>query len=79
MPFLDELTNTAKQVDALLDQLMPLDTAPAKRVIDAMRYASIGQGKRLRPFLVCESARLFGVNATHALRTGAALECIHCY
>ncbi|NNF80986.1 MAG: polyprenyl synthetase family protein [Rhizobiales bacterium] len=79
MPFLDELTNTAKQVDALLDQLMPLDTAPAKRVIDAMRYASIGQGKRLRPFLVCESARLFGVNETHALRTGAALECIHCY
>ncbi|MCP5083317.1 MAG: polyprenyl synthetase family protein [Alphaproteobacteria bacterium] len=79
MPFLDELTNTAEQIDALLDRLMPLDTAPAKRVIDAMRYASIGQGKRLRPFLVCESAKLFDVEDTHALRTGAALECIHCY
>ena len=60
MPFLDELTNTAKQVDALLDQLMPLDTAPAKRVIDAMRYASIGQGKRLRPVLLLLAAEVFG-------------------
>ncbi len=79
MSFLDELSSTAERIDALLDQLMPLDSAPAKRVIDAMRYASIGQGKRLRPFLVCESAKLFDVDPQHALRTGAALECIHCY
>ncbi|MEM8686088.1 MAG: polyprenyl synthetase family protein [Pseudomonadota bacterium] len=79
MPFLDELSNTADEIDVLLDQLMPVESAPAKRVIEAMRYASIGQGKRLRPFLVCESAKLFDVGRTHALRTGAALECIHCY
>ncbi len=79
MPFLDELSNTADEIDVLLGRLMPVESAPAKRVIEAMRYASIGQGKRLRPFLVCESAKLFDVERPHALRTGAALECIHCY
>ncbi|MCA3555667.1 MAG: polyprenyl synthetase family protein [Aestuariivirga sp.] len=44
-----------------------------------MRYAALGQGKRLRPFLVVESATLFGVPRERALRTGAALECVHCY
>src|SRR5205823_5537373 len=46
---------------------------------EAMRYASLGQGKKLRPFLVIESARLFKVPAMRALRVGAALECVHCY
>jgi farnesyl diphosphate synthase len=44
-----------------------------------MRYASLGGGKRLRPFLVLESARLFDVPRASALRTGAALEMVHCY
>ncbi len=44
-----------------------------------MRYASLGGGKRLRPFLVVESARLFGVTGASALRTACALEMIHCY
>ena len=44
-----------------------------------MRYAALGAGKRLRPFLVVESARLFNVPAASALRVGAALECVHCY
>ena len=44
-----------------------------------MRYAALGAGKRLRPFLVIESARLFNVPAASALRVGAALECVHCY
>ena len=42
-----------------------------------MRYSALGAGKRLRPFLVIESAKLF--NAPGALRVGAALECVHCY
>ncbi len=79
MAFLDELAKTADEVDALLDRLMPVQTAPAKRVVEAMRYATLGRGKRLRPFLVGESARLFDVDRQYALRTGAALECIHCY
>ena len=44
-----------------------------------MRYAVLGAGKRLRPFLVLESARLFSVPQSQALRVGAALECVHCY
>jgi farnesyl diphosphate synthase len=44
-----------------------------------MRYASLGGGKRFRPFLVVESANLFAVPRPNALMAGAALECIHCY
>jgi farnesyl diphosphate synthase len=44
-----------------------------------MRYASLGGGKRLRPFLVVESAALFKVAPQNALMAGAALECVHCY
>ena len=44
-----------------------------------MRYAVLGGGKRLRPFLVLESARLCGMTDEAALNTGAAFECIHCY
>src|SRR5947209_5487702 len=44
-----------------------------------MRYASLGAGKRFRPFLVVETAALFGVPRQHALMAGAALECVHCY
>jgi farnesyl diphosphate synthase len=47
--------------------------------MDAMRYSSLGGGKRLRPFLVVESAAVFGVPRDAALLAGAALECIHCY
>jgi farnesyl diphosphate synthase len=44
-----------------------------------MRHACLGGGKRLRPFLVVESAALFGVPRGRALMAGAALECVHCY
>ena len=44
-----------------------------------MRYASLGGGKRFRPFLVVECAALFEVPRQHALMAGAALECVHCY
>jgi len=50
-----------------------------KRLLDAMRYASLGGGKRLRPFLVVEAASLFGVPRERGLMAGAALECVHCY
>ena len=53
--------------------------AAAPRLVEAMRYASLGEGKRLRPFFVVAASRLFDVPAPYALRTGAALECVHCY
>jgi len=73
------LKRTAAEVDRLLDQLLPLDSARAPRIVEAMRYAAIGQGKRIRPFFVTESARILDAPAEGALRAGVALECVHCY
>jgi farnesyl diphosphate synthase len=72
-----QLKQTAEAVDQLLNALLP--AVVDNRLREAMRYSVLGQGKRLRPFLVVESARLFGVNEQHALRVGAALESLHCY
>ena len=79
MSFQDALSLCASQTEALLDRLLPADGAAARRVVEAMRYSALGQGKRLRPFLVVESAALFGVPREQALRVGVALECVHCY
>ena len=82
--FQDRLNQIAKDTDALLDSLLAAqpvahELARPERLLDAMRYASLGAGKRFRPFLVVESAALFGVPASRALTVGAALECVHCY
>jgi farnesyl diphosphate synthase len=69
------LRDAARATEAILDQLLAGSASP--RLLEAMRYCAIGAGKRLRPFLVLESAKLF--NASGALRVGAALECVHCY
>jgi farnesyl diphosphate synthase len=71
------LKEAASLVDSLLDRLLP--HLSNNRLREAMRYSVLGQGKRLRPFLVLESARLFGVEESQALRVGAALEALHCY
>lgn len=82
--FQDRLNEVAKDTEALLDRLLaqaPVsdELARPRRLLDAMRYASLGAGKRFRPFLVVESALLLGVDRQHALMAGAALECVHCY
>jgi farnesyl diphosphate synthase len=79
MAFIEVLTHTANEVDGVIDHLLTLQNAPTGNVVAAMRYASLGQGKRLRPFFVCESAKLFDVDRANALRAAAAIECIHCY
>ena len=55
------------------------DARPPLRLLDAVRHATLGGGKRLRPFLVVESAALFGLSESEALDTAAAIECVHCY
>lgn len=50
-----------------------------KRVVEAMKYSVLNGGKRLRPFLVINTANLFGVKVEYAIRTAAALEMIHSY
>jgi farnesyl diphosphate synthase len=73
------LTERAASVAQALDRLLPRAPGPEARVVEAMRYAVMSGGKRLRPFLVLESARLFGVAAQSAMRTAAAVELLHCY
>jgi farnesyl diphosphate synthase len=82
--FQQALINVANDVESLLGRLLgaaPLDLERARpdRLMEAMRYGSMGGGKRFRPFLVVASANLFGVPRERALMAGAALECIHCY
>ena len=69
----------AARIEATLDALLPLAEGPERRVSEAMRYATLAGGKRLRPFLVVEGARLFGVEPEGALRAAAAVEMVHCY
>lgn len=71
------LAACALAVEEELEALLP--EAPSSRLQQAMRYAALGQGKRLRPFFVMESARLHGVAPARALTVAAALEMIHCY
>lgn len=75
--FTKALADTAAATDRLLDRLLP--EAPGNRLRGAMRYAVLGQGKRLRPFLVTQTAGLFRVDSEQALLVGAAVECVHCY
>jgi farnesyl diphosphate synthase len=82
--FQDRLNQVAKDTETLLDRLLGPALAGGEigrpaRLLDSMRYASLGAGKRFRPFLVVECASLFGVDRNQALMAGAALECVHCY
>jgi farnesyl diphosphate synthase len=61
------------------DRIRPGEIARPARLLAAMRHGVLNGGKRLRPFLVLESAALFGADGGAALRVAAALECVHCY
>jgi farnesyl diphosphate synthase len=78
------LAACAAETEALLGHLLesealPGETARPERLISAMRHAALGGGKRLRPFLVTETAALFGGAREAALLAGCALELLHCY
>src|ERR1700691_6080830 len=82
--FLQRLDTAAKEIESVLEKLLSAapvegDLSRPARLIEAMRYSSLGGGKRFRPFLVVESAALFAVPRCRALMAGAALECVHCY
>ncbi len=67
------------EIDSVFDALLPVPNDTSARLVEAMRYAAIGGGKRVRPLLVCSTASLFGVSRDAALRAGAAIEAIHVY
>ena len=73
------MSAAANAVSDALDRILPKSDFPEQKLFDAMRYGALSGGKRLRPFLVLSSARIFGVADDCALRAAAAVECIHCY
>jgi farnesyl diphosphate synthase len=79
LPLPRAMAAAAEEIDQALDVLLPRAEGPEARLYEAMRYAAIGGGKRLRGFLVLEGARQFAVSPQAALRVAAAIEMVHAY
>jgi farnesyl diphosphate synthase len=77
--FANALGEAAKLTDAALDRLINVPSGYEARVFEAMRYAVLAPGKRLRPFLVLASAQLFAVSRRSALQAAVAVELVHAY
>jgi farnesyl diphosphate synthase len=75
----EALRSGAARIEEALETLLPEPEGPEARLLEAMRYATLGGGKRLRGFLVLQSAALFKVSDTCAARVAAAVEMIHAY
>ncbi|HWH21786.1 MAG TPA: polyprenyl synthetase family protein, partial [Allosphingosinicella sp.] len=73
------LDRISAEVDSLFNSLLAVPADPRARLYEAMRYAAIGGGKRLRPLLVMAACGLFHIDRRRALRVGVAVECIHVY
>ena len=73
------LKRIAREVDAGFDALLPDQPDARARLVDAMRYATIGGGKRVRPLLLTATAELYGVDRSIAIRAALAIEAIHVY
>lgn len=74
-----KLETTARQVEAMLDAVLPRPEGASAQLVEAMRYAVMGGGKRMRAHLTVEAARLTGGDPEQALRVAAAIECVHAY
>ncbi|KXG85710.1 polyprenyl synthetase family protein [Agrobacterium bohemicum] len=84
MTFETQFRGNAARTEALLTKLLSSETRAdeitrPENLAEAMRHGVLNGGKRLRPFLVIETASLLNGDAEVALRVGAALECLHCY
>ena len=73
------MERVSADVDRFFDRLLAVPADPRSRLYEAMRHAAIGGGKRLRPLLTVATAELFNVDRQRAIRTAAAIECIHVY
>ena len=73
------LEEIGAEIDAAFDALLPVPADGRVRLYEAMRYAAIGGGKRMRPLLTVAGCALFNVDRARALRAGLAVECIHVY
>lgn len=79
MTFKRRLAETASEVERRLVEILSTGSAVPERLSAAMRHGVLGGGKRFRPFLLVESARLFDVPRAHAIEAACALELFHCY
>jgi len=75
----DGLKRVQREVDSVFDAFLPMPTDTRARLVEAMRYAAIGGGKRVRPLLLVSTAEMFGVDRDAAMRAGCAVEAIHVY
>lgn len=66
-------------IDSAFDAFLPVPDDSRARLVEAMRYAAIGAGKRMRPLLLVATSELFGVNRNAAINAGCAVEAIHAY
>lgn len=78
-PFEARLQKTASAVDNVLNRFLGTTATAAPELAQAMRHGVMGGGKRLRPFLLLETACLFGPLPDAAIKVAASLECVHCY
>jgi farnesyl diphosphate synthase len=76
-PIEPAIAETATFLDAALDALLPQPAGPEARLLEAIRYATMGGTQRLRGFLVLQSGRLFGVDRRALGRVAIAVECLY--
>ena len=77
--FKSRLSLVAERMETVLDTVLPQPSGPQQLVMEAARYAALGGGKRLRPFLMVETARMLGHESDAVWNVAAALECLHVY
>jgi len=75
----EALVTTSTAIEKTIKVLLTPSNPAALKLWEAMRYATLSGGKRLRPFLVMQTAQLFNVSNEQALRTAAAVEMVHAY
>jgi len=75
----EKMDEAAEAVNKTIARLLPETDLPEARLFDAMRHGTLNGGKRMRPFMVIQSAKLFNVDMKRARRVAAAVEFVHCY
>ena len=73
------LKETADQINVALDALLPKAQGSDARLVEAIRYAALSGGKRLRPFFTLEAGRIFDADESALMRVAVAIECVHTY
>lgn len=75
----EQMTETVEALNKTIGRLLPETDLPEAPLFEAMRYGTLNGGKRLRPFLVIQCAKLFNVDPKRSRRVAAAVEFVHCY